>query len=216
MGKFDNTADLSDLNILIIDDALAASIQLDMVLQTLGVNEVSIFNSGRDAFAYLATGTHQVDFIFLNLAMPDLYGLDVIRALGSLPSVGAPVTLVPISSSDSKMPAAAMHLSSIAGVQVVGAPQKPFCHEQLQAILMLGKTAKARVPSPGAASDINHDEIVPWYQPPGPATTSKWRALSQKFCHSKAVIRFPLMSTGLHRMLLLRSTSMLPEIDRSV
>ena len=117
---------------LIIDDSVFLRLLLQNALKACGLQWVREASDGEEALVYLASTDERVDVIFCDLDMPTLDGIQFIRALATFES---PPLLVLLSSAPERTLRAAETLARDAGIEVAGVLQKPFKHEDIQAIL---------------------------------------------------------------------------------
>lgn len=71
--------DLLNSNIVVIDDEPANVLVLERLLEQLGYTQVTGFTVSEDGWNHLLT--HEVDLLLLDLQMPKLSGLDILRML---------------------------------------------------------------------------------------------------------------------------------------
>jgi EAL domain-containing protein (putative c-di-GMP-specific phosphodiesterase class I)/AmiR/NasT family two-component response regulator len=155
---------------LIIDDSIFVRQLLRSALKLCGVRQVTEANDGQEALAYLATTNDLVDVIFCDLDMPTLDGIQFIRSLASFER--RPL-LVLVSSAAERTLRAAETLARDAGIDVAGVLQKPFKHQDIQAILSSLPPPKAQrqpraeivVLAEELAAGIARGEIDLYYQP---------------------------------------------------
>ncbi|HEX2734769.1 MAG TPA: chemotaxis-specific protein-glutamate methyltransferase CheB [Polyangiaceae bacterium] len=103
------------IRLLIVDDsAFARKVIRELVSRTTGIEIVGIARDGLDALEQCAI--HQPDVITLDLMMPDLDGIGVLRALSE---IARPPEVVVVSSTaaDSRVAVEALQLGAVAIVQ---------------------------------------------------------------------------------------------------
>ncbi len=66
--------------ILVVDDESFCLDSMSLILATLGHYAITV-NGGIKALKYLKEHHKDIDLILLDLMMPDMYGLDVLRAI---------------------------------------------------------------------------------------------------------------------------------------
>jgi CheY-like chemotaxis protein len=86
--------DLGGHRVLIVDDNEDAARTLDMLIKTLGANDVRVALSGADALA--ASADMHPDLVLLDLKMPGMDGFEVARRLRQQPG-GAAMSIVAVS-----------------------------------------------------------------------------------------------------------------------
>lgn len=69
-----------NINILMIDDETTCSMSMDLLLSGTNTNLVARYD-GKSGLNYLRENSNQVDLIFLDLMMPDIYGLKVLEEI---------------------------------------------------------------------------------------------------------------------------------------
>lgn len=154
--------------VYILDDDLEVGQTVSAMVDALGFN-AHYFSSSDDFFKQLIH--HQAEFIFLDLFMPEVDGLDVIQELGQL---GSQARIVIMSGYDAGVLKAAKIRASECGLQVAGVLEKPIDFTSLESLLKVSKikrdyaTPKASSASLEAAEVrelIENDAIVVHYQP---------------------------------------------------
>lgn len=78
-----NEEELASLKILVVDDEPTICETLQLYFQHLGVQYADTAENGRTALEH--TDSRVYDFIFLDIMLPDMTGLDVLKALQGLP-----------------------------------------------------------------------------------------------------------------------------------
>jgi response regulator of citrate/malate metabolism len=82
------------ISVLVVeDDPIAAEAHRSYVGRVPGVEVAGVFECGRDALRFL--GKHAVDVVLLDFNLPDLYGLEVCRALRA---AGCPADVIAVTS----------------------------------------------------------------------------------------------------------------------
>ncbi len=77
-----------ELRCAIVDDEPLAITVLEGMLEKIpGINVIATFNDALSAMDYLADGSNEVDFLFLDIEMPSLSGIDFLKTLTSPPPV---------------------------------------------------------------------------------------------------------------------------------
>ncbi|MFT4736660.1 MAG: DNA-binding LytR/AlgR family response regulator [Cyclobacteriaceae bacterium] len=74
------------MNCIIVDDDEMARVSLNMLCERIqDLDVLEIFESGIDAMNWL--NTNKVDLILLDIEMPDLTGMDLIKSIDNLPQI---------------------------------------------------------------------------------------------------------------------------------
>lgn len=85
---------------LMIDDEDINHYVIRMILKNDGYEMISSY-AGAEALEYLSKHSSEIDFIFLELMMPDMHGLDVLKKIKSDESL-ADIPVIVQSGSDNK------------------------------------------------------------------------------------------------------------------
>jgi len=103
---------MSRIKVLVVDDSAFARKVLREVLQAAGIQVVAIARDGLEALEQIAA--LEPDVVALDLVMPNLDGIGVLRALQSFPSERAPrVVVVSTSDADSGMGIEALQAGAV-------------------------------------------------------------------------------------------------------
>jgi len=165
---------IKNARLLILDDDPAIGHMMVEIARTSGFEAV-FTTSAHEFFRHLKTWrpTH----LALDLVMPDIDGIEVLRQLGEL-SCQAKVII--ISGIGSRVLEAAYRSAAEHGLKVAGTIAKPFSPGQLRTLLTsvdrhaspISKTAIAGSPAPqdlvtivSLMTAIEHHQIDVWYQP---------------------------------------------------
>ncbi|WP_070969628.1 response regulator [Vibrio sonorensis] len=70
------------LKVMVVDDDRLILDQVEIVLNSIGVRSIHKFNRGEEAFKWLDDG-NSVMVILLDLNMPDMDGIEVLRGLAT-------------------------------------------------------------------------------------------------------------------------------------
>lgn len=132
------------MKIFVVDDDPFALRLLQRQLETLGHADVATFEAAKQPLALLGDDVRAADVILLDLAMPDMDGMEVIQQLAKLQFPG---TLIFISGLDERILQMAPMLATGLHLRVAGALKKPSTPEKLRTLL------DAVAPSPGHPSD---------------------------------------------------------------
>lgn len=121
------------LNVLVVDDEPAVREVLARVLQGKVASVVTTSN-GRDALELMRVVDPPIDLVFLDLLMPKMDGIEVIRHMAARES---PPLFAFVSGVNATLLSAAVHLATTRGMPVVGALEKPVTVSAVDAILKM-------------------------------------------------------------------------------
>jgi two-component system sensor histidine kinase ChiS len=113
-----------ELTIMIIDDEHSCHGSLDLLLSYLDAKIINYY-SGIDALEYLNSHPNDVDLILLDLMMPDMHGLEVLRTIHATPALAHLKVIIQSGSHDPEDMRQALELGSI------GYVSKPYNKENL-------------------------------------------------------------------------------------
>jgi signal transduction histidine kinase/CheY-like chemotaxis protein len=126
--KLDQEVDSNSIKgtALMIDDDELSHAVMRMILNNDGYEVISFYN-GVDGLEYLSQNVNKINFIFLDLMMPGMHGLDVLRKIKSDESLAAiPVIIQSASNpSDEASYSQAMELGATAFFR------KPYSHKEI-------------------------------------------------------------------------------------
>lgn len=120
------------MKIFVVDDDPFALRLVTRQLETIGRTDVRTFEAAREPLALLGADVTVADVILLDLAMPDMDGLEFIQQLARLKFPG---TVIFISGMDDGILQLAPVLAQGLHLRVAGALKKPSTPEQLRALL---------------------------------------------------------------------------------
>jgi len=75
------TQDLEQLKVMVVDDEATICDTLQQFLQSLGIHDVRTAGNGREALAFISQGIY--DYVFLDLMMPEINGMEILRQINS-------------------------------------------------------------------------------------------------------------------------------------
>lgn len=120
------------MKIFVVDDDAFALRLVTRQLETIGQTDVMTFEAAKQPLALLGADANAADVILLDLAMPDMDGLEFIQQLARLKFEGA---VIFISGMDDGILQLAPVLARGLKLRVAGALRKPSTPEQLRAML---------------------------------------------------------------------------------
>jgi len=168
--------------ILLIDDEPFQLKLLARQLVNLGQHSVATCTSGREALSVLDTHPASNWLIFLDLNMPEMDGVELIRQLVARAYCGA---LVLVSGEDERILEMAVRLGRAHHLTVLGHLNKPIQPEVLQVLLTRWSSQilepvheTPRTYSPVAVCRaIANGELVNYYQPKVDVVTGAWHGV---------------------------------------
>ena len=120
------------MKIFVVDDDPFALRLVSRQLETIGLTDVLTFEAARQPLALLGADVTAADVILLDLAMPDVDGMEFIQQLARMKYPGA---VIFISGMDDGILQLAPVLAKGLKLRVAGALKKPSTPEQLRALL---------------------------------------------------------------------------------
>lgn len=120
------------MRIFVVDDDAFALRLVARQLETIGQTDVMTFQSAREPLALLGTDVRAADVVLLDLAMPDVDGMECVQELARLKFPGV---VVFISGMDDAILQMAPILARGLNLRVAGALRKPSTPGQLRALL---------------------------------------------------------------------------------
>ncbi len=120
------------MRIFVVDDDSFALRLVTRQLETIGLTDVLTFEAARQPLALLGADVTAADVILLDLAMPDVDGMEFIQQLARMKYPGA---VIFISGMDDGILQLAPVLAKGLKLRVAGALKKPSTPEQLRALL---------------------------------------------------------------------------------
>lgn len=162
---------LSSLRVLVIDDFEEVRDHHRFVLRSLGITDTVDATDGHDAIRILTDPANQFDLILCDLQMPQLDGIETIRALSYLGVHGAVAVL---SVEDEQVMAGAGFLAEAHGLRFIGTIEKPLTAQKLTDTLhrmreLTSPEGNGLKPEPPSARDVARglelDEFTFFYQP---------------------------------------------------
>jgi EAL domain-containing protein (putative c-di-GMP-specific phosphodiesterase class I)/FixJ family two-component response regulator len=126
------------LTVLVVDDEPAIREILERLLKGR-VGSVLTAGNGRDALELLRIIDPPVDLVFLDLVMPKMDGIEVVRHMAARE---APPMFAFVSGVSTTLLNAAVHLATTRGIPIVGALEKPITVGAIEMILKMATTTR--------------------------------------------------------------------------
>jgi|GEM_PF-627486 len=154
-------------NALVIDDDPLFQIVVSEGLIAGGVEYVDIASDGVDGMEKLVNARSEIDLVAVDLQMPNMTGVDVIRELARASYKGA---VIIISSEESNLLRSVHNLAKLLGVNILGAMGKPLNVETLHSLIQTeardeDKKPKRVISRAQVLEAMQTDALVPFYQP---------------------------------------------------
>jgi EAL domain-containing protein (putative c-di-GMP-specific phosphodiesterase class I)/AmiR/NasT family two-component response regulator len=137
--------DYSGLSILVIDDQQYVRKFIRDQLSTFGIERVEEASSGRAALQIVTQPGVVFDLILCDLGMPDMDGIETIRAMANM---GLRSAVAILSVEEERVIESAGLLAKLGGLRLVGELAKPLTREKLEPLLeRVSSTAQPEEPS---------------------------------------------------------------------
>ena len=166
-----------DIHALVVDDSRAILDVMDAMLEDLNVGRTHCCNSGAEALHVIETQLDHFNMCFIDLNMPGVDGMDLIRHLGEKQFGGA---VVIVSAMDDRVIALAADIARMHQVYLGGCLAKPVDEKKLSSVihkyrLLLKKKQNGRrsMDVDSLEEAINNHQLQPYFQPVIDKTTSK-------------------------------------------
>lgn len=152
---------------LVIDDDPLFQIVISEGLRSSGVAIIETADDGVEGLETLANTDDAVDLIAVDLQMPNMTGVDVIRELGR---IGFKGSIIIVSSEASNLRGAVENMAKLLGIDILGALGKPLDVDALQALIHSSREDKqgenSRLLSRAQVIQaIENRDLVPYFQP---------------------------------------------------
>jgi len=158
-------------SVMVVDDDPVVLLQMQQMLEGIGIGEVLCARNGVDAIRQMAERSAAVAVVVCDLNMPEMDGVEMIRRFGQAGFRGA---LILMSGANEQLLATVSNLAQLQGLRVLGEIHKPATPQQMTDLLR-------RTPDPGAAllpaggpaaitpqailTAIRNREFAIWFQP---------------------------------------------------
>lgn len=178
--KNDSPVQIADLHFLVAEDDEFQRRWLVVMLTKLGARHIVEAVDGRTALDILQDGAQQIDISFIDLNMPDVDGIEVVRHLAKAEH---PTAIVLVSALGSALLFSVETMSHAYGVNLLGSFEKPATPEVLQELLN-----RYRPPQPHAGNKrdplpcfsleeiregVRLEQFEPFFQPKVELTSGK-------------------------------------------
>jgi len=165
------------MKIAVIDDSKAILMVMQTMLTELGFSEVDTYESAVDALECISEGPDQYQLLFIDLNMPVMDGMELMRQLGAIGYIGG---IVIVSGMEARIVELASEIAKQNRVFLVGHLPKPVQFDSLRwTILKLKQLQEERNNRPELISReellyaISHKCVIPYYQPKLDVTTNR-------------------------------------------
>ncbi len=157
------------IRVLIVDDSQSMRVVLEAVLNKLGISNVKSCDNGLKALELVQAQPDNFDLIFVDLNMPEMDGMTLVRHLGDIQFKGG---VVIASGMESRVINLASEIAKKNCIHLIGNLQKPIELEKLSVILEKFQMFRQRVaPNSISLSEdeiidaVSEQRIIPYYQP---------------------------------------------------
>lgn len=152
---------------LVIDDDPLFQIVVSESLIAGGLKNVEVADDGVEGLEKLVNARNTIDLIAVDLQMPNMTGVDVVRELARLGFKGG---VIVISSEDSSLLRSVHNLAKLLGVNILGTMGKPLDVEGLHGLIRKEVTEQDRKPKrvisrAQVIHALENDQLIPFYQP---------------------------------------------------
>jgi len=163
---------ISDLRYLVAEDNEFQRRWLVVMLTNLGANHIVEAEDGHSALSILQDPTQSVDICFVDLNMPNMDGMELIRHMAKEDN---PASIILASALDPSIVFSVETMSKAYGVNLLGTIAKPATPENLCELIELyqplqARQAKASTSGPSFTIEqivhgLEHDQFAPYFQP---------------------------------------------------
>jgi len=158
-----------DVSTIIVDDSKSIRVVLDAILNQLGVNNITHCGTGLEALKMINARPDHYELLFVDLSMPEMDGMELIRHLGNQGFKGS---IVIISGMEIRVINLASEIARKHKVHLLGNIVKPIKVDELQHILTKFdyftdhlNSAQTPISKEELERAISEGRIVPYYQP---------------------------------------------------
>lgn len=171
---------LADLTYLVVEDNEFQRRWLVAMLSNLGANKIIEADDGLAGLAILQDPQANIDICFIDLNMPGMDGMELIRHMARSAN---PVSIVLSSALDPSLVFSVESMSQAYGVNLLGAITKPATPEELTAIIGRHTPKESRHPVARHVAEtctledilqgLQEDQFAPYFQPKVELATGK-------------------------------------------
>lgn len=161
--------DQQGVRTIIADDSQSIRVVLEAILGQLGVTNVTHCSTGREALEVINSRPNYFQLLFVDLNMPEMDGMELIRHLGNQGFTGS---IVIISGMEIRVINLASEIARQNKVHLIGNIVKPININDLQHILTKFEYFNERLTPPllpltqeELTLAIHENRIIPYYQP---------------------------------------------------
>lgn len=152
---------------LVIDDDPLFQIVLSEGLRSSGVAIIETAHDGVEGLEALASTDGDVDLIAIDLQMPNMTGVDVIRELGRLGFKGS---VIIVSSEASNLRRSVENMAKLLGINILGTLGKPLNLDELNALIQVDRSVEKnqsgrQLSRSNVIKAIADRDLVPFFQP---------------------------------------------------
>ncbi len=147
---------IADLNFLVAEDDLFQRRWLVIMLTNLGIRNITEVGDGIEALRILQDKSRQIDISFVDLNMPGMDGMELIRHLAK---ENHPTAIILASALDSSLLFSVETMSKAYGINLLGTIEKPATPEALLALIKQYKPPEARQQY-AAVTDFTIEQIL--------------------------------------------------------
>lgn len=175
---------LADLTYLVVEDNEFQRRWLVAMLSNLGATKIVEADDGLTALAILQDPQAHIDVCFIDLNMPGMDGMELIRHMARSAN---PVSIILSSALDPALVFSVESMSQAYGVNLLGAITKPATPESLTAIIgRYAPRAERQPATPDTTASLSledilqglqDDQFVPYFQPKVELATGKVRGV---------------------------------------
>lgn len=171
-----------EINTLIVDDSKSILATTAEFLTNLNITSITCVESGEEALNLIKSGNIKFQLIFVDLNMPGMDGMELIRLLSKEHFLGGAVILSELNENIVQL---AADITNESRTHLIGCINKPVTEENLSAILQKLKSLDHRTEeSPENLLSVNEIEnaifdnrVIPYYQPKVNNQTGKVESL---------------------------------------
>jgi len=182
--KYDPPIRIADLRFLVAEDDEFQRHWLKTMLAGLGAQHVLEAENGRIALGILQDENTRIDISLIDLNMPDMDGIELVRHLANLGYQGA---VVLVSALDSALLFSVETMSRAYGINLLGTVEKPATPEALQKLIEQYQPSQLHAEKSDKASlmftleeiqrGLQDEQFEPLFQPKVELSTGKVKAM---------------------------------------